>query len=374
MTTSDREGDAGASRLDAAPVGGAGPMTDASHRLDALRGVALVALAASVLLLIEWSLAGPRLCGFASDCDRVTRSRFGSPLGIPLPALGVLAFGAVFGLSLAPGTRAGRLLRPLSIATALAGVFLIGVQIFVLRHLCPYCLLVDVLAVAGGCLVVTDRRSGVTPAISTKARTLWISAAAVLTLGTSLGVLAGGEGIGEKVPVPPRVAASWVPGRVTLVEIYDFQCPYCRRLEPVLTAFLAEEGDRIHHVRLTVPMPAHRHARPASRAFLCAGRQGEGDAMAKRLIVSPLLTPEACEHVASSLGLALPEYRSCVSDRATDGALDADLAWVKDAHPAGLPVIWVQDRPLSGLRPDRARDTLRAAVRAARERLKLPTD
>jgi protein-disulfide isomerase len=177
--------------------------------------------------------------------------------------------------------------------------------------------------------------------------------------------MAGGPQ-GEDGPVPPQVTAHWVPGKVTIVEVADFDCPHCRHLHAVLQELLREEGERVRLVQLTAPMPAHRHARDASRAFLCAGQQGKGREMGEALFSAEKLTPQACEDLAVSLGLSRMDFRSCVAAPETDQQLDAEVAWVKAAGLDALPVLWVGQRRLSG---SQSLDALRQAVREAEQGL-----
>jgi uncharacterized membrane protein/predicted DsbA family dithiol-disulfide isomerase len=329
----------------------------------AVRALALVALSVSVALLVNHFRPNARLCSFESGCEEVLTSRFASVLGVPLPVVGVVTFAALLGVSLFPASRAGRLLLPLTVAAGAGGLALLVIQVVVLRSVCPYCAVVDGSAVAVAVVqVVWGRRAVAAPAVPF--RPLWLAAAVVtVAFGAVVGAVGiGGEG-GER-PVPPQVTALWVPGKVNVVEVADFDCPHCRRMHAVLTQFLAEEGDRVHFVRLTAPMPVHARARDASRAFLCAGRLGKGDEMAEALFEARDLSPEGCERLATSLGLPPPEFQACVADPATDARIDGDLAWVKVACPA-LPVVWVQDRMVVGVQPI---DTLRAAARRAESR------
>jgi uncharacterized membrane protein len=336
-----------------------------ARRYIVLRGLALVALAVSAALLVNHFYPNPRLCGFESDCADVLSSRFGAPLGVPLPLFGVVGFAVLFGLSLFPTSRAGRLLRPLALVAGGAGLFLFLVQILALQRLCRFCLLVDAAAVAIAIVELAWGR-GIASATAVRFRLAWL-AGGLMALGLGAGFGAAGGGTeGEGGPVPPQISALWVSGKVNVVEVADFECPHCRRMHAVLRQFLAEEDERIHFVRLTAPMPAHAQARHASRAFLCACEQGQGDEMAEALFRAPNLAPESCEALAVNLGLSLPAYRTCTAAQATDERLDANLAWVKAACPQGLPVVWVQDRMLSGLR---SIDELRAAARAAEKRL-----
>jgi uncharacterized membrane protein/protein-disulfide isomerase len=334
------------------------------HRIHLLRPLALLALTVSVALLVVYLRPELHLCGFQSGCDEVLSSPFGRVLGVPLPAAGVLTFGLLFVLTLVPVPRLQWWLRPLALAAGAGGVLLLLLQVVVLGRFCPGCLVVDVTAVLLALVELCWGPAGrPLPALGNRGRLLWL-AAALLALGSAAGT-AGAPG-GEERPVPPQVSAHWIPGKVTLVEVADFECPRCRQLHAVLLDLLREEGERVRLVRLTAPMPAHPHGRDAGCAFLCAEQQGKGPQMAESLFAVRTPTAGVCEGLAEALGLSLPAYRTCVLAPETDQRLDADLAWVREASPEGLPVLWVQQRRLYG---PQELDTLRQAVRAAAQDL-----
>jgi protein-disulfide isomerase len=243
-------------------------------------------------------------------------------------------------------------------------VLLIFLQVVVLGHLCPGCLIVDGTAVLLALVELCWGRSGLLPAPGRRGRLLWL-AAALLAVGSAAAVGAAG-GPREDGQVPPQVSALWVPGKVTIVEVADFECQHCRQLHAVVQDLLRAEGEHVRLVQLTVPVSAHPHSRDAARAFLCAGQQGKGREMAESLFAARTPTPGVCERLAESLGLSLPAYRTCVAAPETNERIDAEAAWVKEASPEGLPVLWVQQRRLPG---PQDLDTLRRAVRAAEQEL-----
>ena len=67
-------------------------------------------------------------------------------------------------------------------------------------------------------------------------------------------------------------------GPVALVEVADFECPFCgthaRDVEPMLRKAFVDTGV-VRHVFLNNPHASHLHATPASEAALCADRQGK---------------------------------------------------------------------------------------------------
>ncbi len=317
------------------------------QRLFILRLASLAALAFSAALLTDYWRPGALVCGFESSCEDVLASRFSKVAGVPLPVFGLLGFTAIFACSLSPRPRSTQLLRLLALVAAVVGGALIFVQFFVLHNLCPYCMVVDSCA-----LVVAFAAFGWRPdalgLVSGRARFLWLASAIVcLGLGVAFGTARSWMAT-EEVAVPPQVSAHWVDNKITIVEVVDFECPACRNMHKVLTQFLREQGEDIHFVRLVAPMEKHQHARDAARAYLCAVEQNKGDEMAEKLFAAEDLTPEGCERIAVSLGIAVERYRSCVKSAKIEEQINANVAWVDKASPQGLPCIWVQDLRLSG--------------------------
>lgn len=64
---------------------------------------------------------------------------------------------------------------------------------------------------------------------------------------------------------------------MTLVEVSDFQCPFCREWTvntyPRLDSAYVRTG-KVKMVFITFPLPKHKEAWPATEAALCAGVQG----------------------------------------------------------------------------------------------------
>jgi protein-disulfide isomerase len=63
-------------------------------------------------------------------------------------------------------------------------------------------------------------------------------------------------------------------GPINVVEYSDFQCPYCRQLQPILREVLANFAGKVRHVWKDYPLPIHDAAVPAAAAARCAHDQG----------------------------------------------------------------------------------------------------
>jgi predicted DsbA family dithiol-disulfide isomerase/uncharacterized membrane protein len=347
-----------------------------ANRLPLLifRLAVLVALGVSTALLIDYFRPLPAFCDVGSGCDQIRASGRGKLFGLlPIPIIGVLAFALTMTMSLVPGERAARITRGLGIIGGGAGIALLLVQAAVLKVFCKLCVAVDIAAIVAAAAVVAslvakkDDAASTPETGSTPLGRLW----SVATLAAML-IPAGWSFLQPAPPVPREVASLWVPGKINVVEFVDFQCPFCRQLQPAIVDLLDEYGSRVNFVRLNMPLPSHPLARPAARAYCCADEQKKGPAMADALLKSDDITPEGCEKLAAQLGLSLAEYQACIKSAATDARIDDEIARVKKAGMAGLPTVWVEDEVIVGHNPDHLRD---AFTRAANDkpRARLPT-
>lgn len=110
-------------------------------------------------------------------------------------------------------------------------------------------------------------------------------------------------------------------GSVVLVELTDYQCPYCGRhardAAPVIDAELVDRG-AIRHVVLHHPLTAiHPLAAKASEAAECAGRQGRFWDMHARLFENQrALAEDDLLRSADALELDRAAFQQCLAGEA----------------------------------------------------------
>lgn len=346
----------------------------AATRDALLRIAALVGLAVSSALLVDYVRPAVYCADRGAGCDLVRHSHYAYPLGIPLPLLGVGYFTVMLGLSL--GGRAVRLRQALALfgaMGALAGLTFVGIQGAVLRAWCLYCLAVDGSALVAGLMALSLRRDvGPTPdrpAVATRGARLTVVGALLAA------TLPLGWGLSRPVAAPPGpVVAETVPeviqreqrsGVATIVEFVDFECPFCRRQQEALAPLLHEYGGRVRLVRKNVPLSFHEHARDAARTACCADEQGRGDRVAEALFTAADLTPDGCARVAQQAGLDMDLYRSCLASQRPDAALERDRNDARAANVSGLPTLWIGRERFEGLQTAEAvRASIDRALRA----------
>src|SRR5262249_37071131 len=161
---------------------------------------------------------------------------------------------AMFILSLVPTSRVGRLLLPVALLAGAGGAVLIALQLFVLQTTCPVCLLVDGAALGSAFLAWSHVGHG--SAVSgERGRVLWPGVGGVVVV---FAVAIGIAGVAVRNPVPTEISSRWVNGKVTIVEVADFDCEHCREMHRVLGEAVREVGEeRVHLVQFAVPMPQH---------------------------------------------------------------------------------------------------------------------
>ena len=304
-------------------------------------GVAVIGLGASIASLIDDFGATATFCA-ETGCATVRESAWAHPLGIPMPVLGVAFYAAalVLGFVDAPQLR-----RALAMTGATGAVFLIGLQGFVIGAWCKLCLVADPAAIGYALAVL----AGATTLRFTIARGL----AGLPALGLTVGALAlwtHRAAPAQRLPdgTPAFASAAQLPGTATVVEVVDFECPFCRRMQARLVTAVAQAKGPVRVVRKMLPLRIHPHAMPAALAYCCADAQGKGDAMAAALFAANPddLTPEGCEKLAAGIGCDLERYRRELPK--AEARVAAETAEARSAGVRSLPTLFIGGERIVG--------------------------
>jgi protein-disulfide isomerase len=155
--------------------------------------------------------------------------------------------------------------------------------------------------------------------------------------------------------------------RAWIIEISDFQCPYCRQwhqatYQRLRAEFVATGRARLAYVNF--PLPNHGNARPAAEAAMCAGAQHRFWEMHDRLFDSQtrwanLSDPTALfDSLAASAGLDAQQYRQCVRDGVMRPLVQSDFDRAVEAGVNSTPTFIIDNRirieGAQGIEPFRA--------------------
>jgi protein-disulfide isomerase len=158
---------------------------------------------------------------------------------------------------------------------------------------------------------------------------------------------------------------------VWVIEVSDFQCPYCKQWHDQTYNALLNEYVKTGKIRLAYvnfPLNSHQHAWPAAEAAMCAGEQGKFWPMHDALFTTQqrwesLSSPTAVfDSLAQSRGLEMPRWRDCVSSGKTKPLIAADHDRAARAGANATPSFMIGDKILTGAQPI---DVLRRVIDSA---------
>lgn len=349
-------------RLTSPVLGRIGESVSPTLLLSCLRATTLLALGVSAALYADYTSFEPSFCDAGSACASVRRSGFGYvPLFgtyVPVPLFGLVGFGLLFVLTLLPNLKWRRYLTTTCAYTGAAiALILISLQAFKIGQFCLLCLIVDLCALLAAALafalgpngwrrlaeqVGSPDRLGATFEGPLRAWA-WLTLGALCIIGPLVW-----SSLKPPPKVPADILALYKPGKINVVEFADFQCPFCRRLHRSLTRLLEAHGDRVHFVRLNMPLDQHKYARGAARAYVCAQAQDHGEAMAEALFEAKRLTKQAIKEQAEALGLDARRFGECLRAPQTDSLIDKQAQILRNAGFEGLPTTYIGEQRLIG--------------------------
>ena len=155
-----------------------------------------------------------------------------------------------------------------------------------------------------------------------------------------------------KVPIGKAAIKGNPNAKVTIVEISDFQCPFCKRGNDTVSQVLKTYGNDVRVAFKHNPLPFHKAATPAAQAVIAAQNQGKFWELHDKLFEnSRQLTDELIEKLASDLGLNMEKLKADMKSDATKRIIDADQALARQLGARGTPAFFINGVKLSGAQP-----------------------
>jgi predicted DsbA family dithiol-disulfide isomerase/uncharacterized membrane protein len=324
-----------------------------------LRGALCIGLAASAALAVDYRSAGSAFCGPESGCAalRQTDLAYLWGIGITLPELGLFGLAVAFALTLLRDATWG---ARLAVLAGAAGLALLALQVVLLETYCWLCVTTDVSSVIAGAFGLVALKKPRTADDRAPMRlTAWIALPLVAVVATALW-----PRLKPAPAVPAEIQGFYVPGKINVIEFADFECPFCRALHGELKSLYAPYGERIHVVRLNVPLERHPQALPAALAAVCSEPSGKSAEFSEFLFSTEDLSQAAIDQHAQSLGIDLAAFRSCLESRAARARVEREKALLKAIGFEGLPTTYVGSTRIVGAQ---AREVFRDALELAAE-------
>lgn len=142
-----------------------------------------------------------------------------------------------------------------------------------------------------------------------------------------------------------------VDAPITIIEFSDYECPFCKRVEPTVKEVLARYPDKVRFVYRHFPLDMHPRARPAAEASLCAAEQGRFWEFHDKVFAGSGYDESDFERYVVEIGIDPAKWKECRDDGRTRAKIDADLAAGQAAGVSGTPAFFVNGIMISGARP-----------------------
>jgi protein-disulfide isomerase len=139
---------------------------------------------------------------------------------------------------------------------------------------------------------------------------------------------------------------------LTVVVFSDFQCPFCKRVEPSLDQLAKAYEGKIRFVWKNYPLPFHQNAMPAAEAAMAADAQGKFWAMHDKLFENnTALERPSLEKYAQELGLDLNKFKADLDSGKYKSVIEAETKEGSTLGVNGTPAVFINGRKIAGAYP-----------------------
>ncbi len=158
-----------------------------------------------------------------------------------------------------------------------------------------------------------------------------------------------------KFPVDDSPVIGPLNAKVTIIEVSDYECPYCVRGHDTMKALMAQYPDDVRVVMKQNPLGFHKHARMAAMAALAAGEQGKYWQMHDKLFESTKakieLKRERLDELAREIGLDMTRFAQALDSEKFAEQIRREQQMSVSRGARGTPAFFINGRKLSGARP-----------------------
>lgn len=143
---------------------------------------------------------------------------------------------------------------------------------------------------------------------------------------------------------------------VSLVEFSDFQCPFCRQLNPALEELQKRHPSQIRWIFLNYPLlDIHPWAKAGATTGICVADQSpskfwmfEPMVYQHQQEIKPETAPQQLRSLALAAGADAASYDACVQSQETADRVKASIAQGQSLGVNGTPTLFVNGRRIVG--------------------------
>ncbi len=162
--------------------------------------------------------------------------------------------------------------------------------------------------------------------------------------------------VGEYLGVPKVSDANAQKGPsdapVTIIEISDFQCPYCHKAKGTIDELMKAYPGKIRLVFENFPLDFHKNALKAAEAFECSGEQGKYWEMYDKLFENQKnLEIADLKKYAQELGLNANQFNDCLDSGKYEEKIKNELKEITKFGISGAPGFFINKQFIGGAQP-----------------------
>jgi protein-disulfide isomerase len=136
---------------------------------------------------------------------------------------------------------------------------------------------------------------------------------------------------------------------ITILEVADFQCPYCGSDEPIILNILKEYAGKVRLSLLNFPLPEHQYAEKAAEAFECAVDQGKEWQMYNIMYQNQGdLSVDSLKNYAIQAGLNATLFNACLDSGAKAGVVQQQVQQAQSLGVQGTPTFFINNQMIEG--------------------------
>ena len=159
--------------------------------------------------------------------------------------------------------------------------------------------------------------------------------------------------VGTSIPTANEPSMGSATAKVTVMEISDYQCPFCKRQTQQMFPQLVEEyvkTGKVQFIFVDYPIAQlHPTAARSHEAANCAGDQGKYWEMHVSLFKSPIAKDDgALVAQAQGVGLDTQAFRACLSSGKHAAAVQASVSRMEQLGIQGTPMTVIGLTPAPG--------------------------
>lgn len=129
-------------------------------------------------------------------------------------------------------------------------------------------------------------------------------------------------------------------GKITIVEFFDYQCPHCVSMTPIINAIIKANPDvRVVYKEFPIRGPV---SILAARAALAANKQGKYNTFSHALLSTKQpITEELIYNIAKENGLNVEQLKKDINDRSIENQIKNNVKLAQELKLFGTPAFFI---------------------------------